>query len=106
MNHINDVLTFALVQITDHEYQEPEPLDWNSEVARFYRLLADIDKSLRQTVDAHRVPCDKLLQGPLSDAMLHLGQIGIFRRMAGSPVAYENYFAADIVVGKLRTTDK
>jgi len=34
----------------------------------------------------------------MADAMLHLGQIGIFRRLAGSPVEGENYDAAPIAV--------
>jgi putative acetyltransferase len=38
--------------------------------------------------------------------MLHLGQIGIFRRMAGSPVEPENYLFADIQIGTLRTLDE
>jgi hypothetical protein len=49
---------------------------------------------------------EDLLQGPLADAMLHLGQIGIFRRMAGSPVAAENYVLAEISAGKLRKVDE
>lgn len=39
---------------------------------------------------------------PVADAMLHLGQIGIFRRMAGSPVTSENYVFADVAAGRLR----
>jgi hypothetical protein len=48
----------------------------------------------------------QLLQGPLSDAMLHLGQIGIFRRLAESPVAGEDYSIADIRIGQLKKPEE
>jgi hypothetical protein len=46
----------------------------------------------------------KILQGPLSDAMTHVGQIALLRRMAGSSVRGQNFMAADVEIG--RTGDK
>jgi hypothetical protein len=37
-----------------------------------------------------------VLQGPLSDAMTHAGQLAMLRRLAGAPVAPENFVIADI----------
>lgn len=39
------------------------------------------------------------LQGQLSDAMAHVGQLLTLRRLAGSPVPSENFMYADIRVG-------
>ncbi|MQA91228.1 MAG: hypothetical protein GEU90_13515 [Gemmatimonas sp.] len=39
---------------------------------------------------------ERLLQGPLADAMTHAGQLALLRRLAGAPVAAENFFQADI----------
>jgi hypothetical protein len=44
---------------------------------------------------------EKLLQAPLADALTHVGQIAMLRRMAGGPVKGENYFVADIVIGRV-----
>jgi hypothetical protein len=38
-----------------------------------------------------------LFQGPIADALTHVGQMAMLRRLAGAPVAAENYFEADIV---------
>jgi len=42
-----------------------------------------------------------LFQGPIADALTHIGQIAILRRLAGHPVKGENYFKADIVTGRV-----
>lgn len=39
---------------------------------------------------------EQFLHGPLSDAMTHAGQLAMLRRMAGSPVASENFIFATI----------
>jgi hypothetical protein len=37
---------------------------------------------------------EQLLQGPLSDAMTHAGQLAMLRRLHGSPVPPENFARA------------
>jgi hypothetical protein len=37
----------------------------------------------------------------LSDALTHVGQIVMLRRMAGAPIRSEGYFKADIVAGAI-----
>jgi hypothetical protein len=37
-----------------------------------------------------------ILQGPLSDAMTHSGQLALLRRLAGHPVEPENFMRAHI----------
>ena len=39
---------------------------------------------------------ERLLQGPLADAMTHAGQLAMLRRLAGSPVPPEDFSVADI----------
>ncbi len=43
----------------------------------------------------------KLFQGPIADALTHVGQIAMLRRLAGAPVRGENYFRAEIAVGRI-----
>jgi len=44
---------------------------------------------------------ERLLQGPLSDAMTHAGQLAMLRRLAGAPVPPENFIVADIEGARL-----
>lgn len=43
-------------------------------------------------------------QPPVADALTHVGQIAMLRRMAGAPVRGENYVKADIVRGRVGRT--
>ena len=40
-------------------------------------------------------------QGPIADALTHVGQLAILRRMASAPVKGEDYFKADIAAGRV-----
>lgn len=102
LNHINGVLTYAHSFLVPCDSTQPPLADWSTEVERFFDVLARLDASLAAGEALREVSEERLLQGPLADAMLHLGQIGIFRRMAGSPVASENYVFADVAAGHLR----
>jgi len=42
---------------------------------------------------------NRLIQGPLADALTHVGQINVLRRIAGTPVRGENYAQAKITIG-------
>ncbi|MEX1246141.1 MAG: hypothetical protein WEB59_05415 [Thermoanaerobaculia bacterium] len=48
-----------------------------------------------------RATPERLLQGPIADALTHVGQIAILRRLAGSPVRGENHFKAEITAGRV-----
>jgi len=50
---------------------------------------------------ADQITAETLLQGPLSDAMTHAGQLAMLRRLAGNPVAPENFIVADIDARRL-----
>ena len=101
LNHINGVLTYAHSHMAEYESTRPPPADWSQEVSRFFAILTRLDTSLRDEVPLTTVKEEQLLQGPLADAMLHLGQIGIFRRLAGAPVEHENYMRAPIQIGRI-----
>jgi hypothetical protein len=42
-----------------------------------------------------------MFQGPLADALTHVGQLATLRRIAGAPVRGENYVKSDIVAGRV-----
>jgi hypothetical protein len=46
-------------------------------------------------------PVEKIFQGPVADALTHVGQLNALRRMAQDPVKGENYFLANIEPGRV-----
>ena len=67
---------------------------------RFHAALTAFDSYLASDKPL-QAPIEKLVQGPVADALTHVGQIALLRRLAGSPVKAENYFAADISAGRV-----
>jgi hypothetical protein len=67
---------------------------------RFYEALRLFDDFLASDLPTD-VEAEKLFQGPIADALTHVGQLATLRRLAGSPVRGESYFRAEIVVGRV-----
>lgn len=73
--------------------------DWDAEVARFFARLADLDAALREPLPTDAV--EKLIQGPLADALTHVGQLALLRGLHGSAIRPESYARATIVAGQV-----
>lgn len=99
--HMGDLLDWSL-SLADgkHVWHDSKPLPWDEEVSRFHRALEAFDSRL-----ASGLPLDfsaeRLFQGPIADALTHVGQIAMLRRMAGVPIRGENYFRAQIEAGRV-----
>ncbi len=99
--HIGDLLDWGLSLAQGKQsWNSSEPLAWDKETNRFFAALKRFDDYLASAEPLH-APAENLLQGPLADAFTHVGQIAMLRRMAGGPVKGENYFVADIVIGRV-----
>lgn len=99
--HIGDLLDWALVMARGkHEWHDSAPLPWNEEVKRFFTALEAFDAYLASDSPLG-FPAEKLFQGPIADALTHIGQIAMLRRLAGAPVKGENYFGAGITAGRV-----
>ena len=99
--HVGDLFDWALQLARGaHVFRESPPRPWEAEVARFFAALAAFDAHLASG-EPLGFPAEKLFQGPVADALTHVGQIGMLRRMAGAPVRGENYFKAEIVAGRV-----
>ena len=99
--HVNDLFDWAL-HLADgaHVWKDSAPLAWEEEVARFHAGLARFDARLASDAPLG-CPAEKLFQGPVADALTHVGQIAMLRRMAGAPMKGENYFKAQIEAGRV-----
>jgi len=99
--HMGDLLDWALSTAEGKErWHNSKPLPWEQESARFFAGLKAFDEFLASGKSLH-APADRLFQGPVADALTHVGQIAILRRQAGSPMKSENYFVAEIAAGCL-----
>ena len=99
--HVGDLMDWA-VALADgkHIWRNSKPQAWNRDVARFFAGMKRFDKRLAGGMPL-RSPVENLFQGPIADALTHVGQIAMLRRMAGSAVKGENYFKAKISAGRV-----
>ena len=99
--HIGDLLDWALsLAIGEQKWNNPAPLPWQQEVERFFNALQKLDDYLASNAPLGN-PVEKLFQGPLADALTHTGQLAMLRRLAGRHVRGENYFKAEIHIGRV-----
>jgi len=99
--HIGDLLDWAVALAAGHNRWNPTPVaPWDDLVRRFFTTLSIFDDYLASDRPLGS-PAERLFQGPVADALTHVGQITMLRRLAGSPIRGENYARADIVAGRV-----
>ena len=98
--HLGDIFDWALTLARGTQaFQDSEPLAWPAEVDRFFASIKKFDDYLASAEPLHASP-EKLFQGPIADALTHVGQLAMLRRLSGAPIKGENYFAAEISAGR------
>lgn len=104
VRHMTSVLGYARTFFVGGHYR-PEPLpSLQDEIERFHEMLEDLGTLLeRDAPMLEEMTAERLLQGPFSDAMTHAGQLALLRRLAGDPVAPENFVVAKIDAQSLGT---
>lgn len=101
LKHIGDLIKWArLLAQGPFTWEEVPSQPWDGEVKRFFDELKQLDDYLASEASLGN-PAEKIFQGPIADALNHVGQIAMLRRLAGSPVRGENYFKAEIVAGRV-----
>jgi hypothetical protein len=98
--HMADLMAWGVSIAKGGYVWKPEGSDdWNGEIIRFFRGLAELDAAIAD--ESFDGAVDKLIQGPLADALTHVGQLAMMRGMAGIPVRPESYAKAVIVAGRV-----
>lgn len=99
--HIGDLLDWGLSQARGKErWRNSKPRSWQEDSDRFFAALAAYDEYLASDAKV-RAPAERLFQGGVADALTHVGQIAMLRRLVGAPVRGENYFRAKIEAGRV-----
>jgi len=96
VRHMSGVINYAVGTL-----QEPRPVladgaTYEAEIDRLFALLRELSDAIGRASDLGDAIAERLLQGPLSDAMTHAGQLALLRRLSGSPLPPENFFDAAI----------
>jgi hypothetical protein len=99
--HLGDLFDWAhSMAVGKQVWKDSQPREWDAEVARFFAALQKFDELLASDAALH-APMQGLFQGPIADALTHVGQIAMLRRLAGCAIKGENYYAAEIAVGRV-----
>ena len=104
--HLGDLIEWVDSQARGAQrWNTSKPSAWDDDVARFHRALQRLDDYVASGAPLHR-EATRLFQGGIADALTHVGQINMLRRLAGSPVRGENYAQAAIVAGNVGTNQE
>ena len=99
--HMGDLFDWALsIAKGQQTWHDSTPLSWNAEIERFFAAVKKFDDFLASGEHVHG-SIEGIFQGPVADALNHVGQIAMLRRLAGAPILGENYFRAEIAAGRV-----
>jgi hypothetical protein len=94
--HMTGVIGYARTMLRGGDFAPPRLETLAREVARFHATLEALRDDFADAGLAARITDEQFLQGPLSDAMTHAGQLAMLRRLAGEPVPSENFIFANV----------
>lgn len=101
--HMGDLMDWAVwLARAEHRWQDAQPLPWTQEIGRFFAAVERLD-ALLASGERLGGSIERVFQGPIADALTHVGQITLLRRLAGAPVRGENYAKAEIRAGRVGT---
>ncbi len=101
LSHMGDLLAWSISWYHEARWKSSEVGTWDANVARFFTLLQQLDALLASGKKPLCHSEERMLQGPLADAMTHVGQLAMLRRMAGSPTRPENFAESKVTIGDL-----
>jgi hypothetical protein len=99
--HMGDLFDWAFsISLGDEQWHTTLPHPWADEKTRFFGALKAFDDFLASDAQI-KAPIDRLMQGPVADALTHVGQLAMLRRLSGSPATGEDFFLADVTAGRV-----
>ena len=102
IRHISSIISYMISEVTGLKGEKLNPLENHiAELERLQRLLTEADRIIEGT-DINIKQTLRLIQGPLTDAVTHLGQLAMLRRLYHAPVDWENFMQARIETGNVK----
>ena len=101
VGHLGDLIEWATRTAQGQWVWKAESAgNWNADVDRFYAALAGLDQFLASDAPLGH-PAGVIFQGPIADALTHVGQLALLRGHFGAPVRPESYGRAKIETGRV-----
>ncbi len=101
VRHMDSVLGYARTFFIGGMYRPPMLPSFAETIAHFHEVVADLAHHLESGTEFKGITAERMLQGPFSDAMTHVGQLALLRRLAGYPIPPENFVFAAITSNNL-----
>ena len=100
LGHIGDLLEWGeRLAAGEYRWEARAAQGWHAERERVFTALARFDERLQAGPPGH--PIEQIFQGPIADALTHVGQLALLRRLAGAPIRPESYARASISAGQV-----
>ncbi len=101
ITHMYFVLSSTTIYIQEERIQKEEPrkLDFELEIERFNLEMKNLDKALSEN-ELDMNYSKRLLQGPLSDILTHIGQISMLSRLNNNPIEWEDFSSSTVRIEK------
>jgi hypothetical protein len=96
VRHMAGVIGYARTFLRGGTYAPVDLETFDAEIDRLHAVLADLRDDFADPSLSATITDEQFLQGPLADAMTHAGQLAMLRRLAGWPVASENFVFAEV----------
>lgn len=99
--HLGDLFDWAQRMARgEMKWTTATPQAWPAECARFFTSLEAFDDHLASPSPI-AYELTRLYQGPVADALTHIGQLAMLRRLFGAPMKGESYNRADVAAGRV-----
>jgi hypothetical protein len=95
VRHMTSVLGYATTFFVGGAFDATPLATLENEVARLHATLSRLHEHFANG-SFERMRPEGFLQGPLADAMTHVGQLAMLRRLYGAPVPPENFIFAEV----------
>jgi len=101
LSHLGDLMEWAERLVRgEYRWQAAPASSWAAAADRFFQGLAGLDAALAEA-QPESCPAEQIFQGPIADALTHVGQLAMMRGMCGSAVRPESYARAEIRAGRV-----
>jgi hypothetical protein len=94
--HMTGVIGYARTMLRGGTFEPARLETFDAEIARFHETVQALWHDFGDPELSAQISDEQFLQGPLSDAMTHAGQLAMLRRLHGSPIPSENFIFAGI----------
>ena len=100
LTHIMQMMHYVDLTLKDEKFYKIEVEDFDLAFKQLISNLKKLDTTIASLVSTDEAKIFILYQGPILDAMTHVGQLTMLRRLSGDPVKATKYYEAPVTIGK------